>query len=254
MMTDPKTRLRNGDIFYGQWMITNDPDIARMSAVAGFDYVGLDLQHGRAEVRDIRALSDAIRAGNRDKQVAVVARTSVNDFTEIGRVADAGVDVVIVPLVSTADEARAVVDAARLPSSGGRRSFGPTLAMCSDQHEEQDSLPLVFIMVETVEGLNNVEEICAVEGLDGIYVGPYDLALGLGRPAGVPDAEVDAAIATILAAVTSHGKIAGIHTFAGHKGYQRAQEGFQFVTSSVDNEVALAGFKQNLAIARGEQS
>lgn len=251
-MSHPKDRLRAGATFYGQWMLTNNSDVARMSAATGFDYVGLDLQHGRMEVRDISRLSDAVRAVNRENPAAVVARVAVNNFTEIGQAADAGVDVIIVPLVNTAAEAQAVVDAVRLPDNGGHRSFGPTYAMLSDDSNPETTRPLVFVMIETVEGLENVEEICQVEGLDGIYVGPYDLAFGLGRTPGVPDPVVDDAVQRILDTVVKHGKIAGIHTFAGHLGRMRAEQGFRLVTSSVDNEVIIAGFKDNLRVARGE--
>lgn len=144
---------------------------------AGYDYIGIDCQHTcYSEAQVASVLQRAAPGGP-----AIVVRVSKNDATLIGRLCDAGADGVIVPMVNTAQEAAAAVGATRYPPAGGVRSFGPnrpdlrghTLTELADRVS-------VFAMIETAEGLKNVEEITAVDGLAGIYVGPADLSIGLG--------------------------------------------------------------------------
>jgi 2-keto-3-deoxy-L-rhamnonate aldolase RhmA len=143
---------------------------------AGYDYVGVDCQHAALNEAMAAALLLRTPAGS----PATIVRVSKNDDALIGKVADAGADGVIIPLVNNAAEAEAAVRAVRYPPRGVR-SFGP---MRSDLRPD-DLVALgdrvsAFVMIETADGLANVEEICAVEGLAGIDIGPADLSIGLG--------------------------------------------------------------------------
>ena len=143
---------------------------------AGYDYIGLDCQHSVYS----EAQAAAVIARLAPDGPAILVRVSKNDEALISRVCDAGADGVIVPLVNTADEAAAAVAATRYPPAGVR-SFGPIrpdlrgLAL-----GELSGRVSVFAMIETADGLKNVEEITAVDGLAGIYIGPADLSIGLG--------------------------------------------------------------------------
>ena len=138
------------------------------------DWVGLDLQHGDLGTTHV---ADLLRVTER-RGIPVLARMPGHDRAAIGRVIDSGVDGVIVPTVESSDQARALVDAVRLPPTGARStgsarsSFGVT----------SGTEPLLLPMVETRAGRDHAAGIAAVEGVDGIFVGPYDLNASLGNP------------------------------------------------------------------------
>jgi 4-hydroxy-2-oxoheptanedioate aldolase len=116
--------------------------------------------------------------------------------------------------------------------------------------EEVAASELCFVMVETREGLERVEEIAATQGLDGIYIGPADLALGLGLMPGTDAAELDEAIARIREACHAHGLIAGMHCSGGRAAQARAAEGFQMVTVGVDASLFQEAISHELTQAR----
>ncbi|HEY7988967.1 MAG TPA: aldolase/citrate lyase family protein [Lapillicoccus sp.] len=165
-------------------------------------WVGLDLQHGDLGLDDvIPLLRVADRAG-----VAVLPRLASHAGAEIGRVVDAGVQGVIVPGVESADEARALVRAIRLPPAGGRSTGAARTSLGVTDGGE----PLLLPMVETAAGLAAAAEIAAVPGVDGIFIGPYDLSMSLGCQPG--EEPVMTAIAFVVATVRAAGKIVGMFT------------------------------------------
>jgi 4-hydroxy-2-oxoheptanedioate aldolase len=145
---------------------------------------------------------------------------------------------VIVPLINNAADAAAAVAAAKYPPLGGR-SYGPmrSALRIGPKPADANAATLVFAMIETPEGLANVKEICATPGLDGIYVGPSDLAIAVGGAfPGDPavDAEFNAALETIGEAAASAGIAAGIHTPAGEVAALRLSQGYTFATIASD--------------------
>jgi 4-hydroxy-2-oxoheptanedioate aldolase len=166
------------------------------------DWIGLDLQHGDLDLGDVVPL---MRVAER-AEVAAFARMASHAGDAIGKVVDAGVHGVIVPGVESAAEASALVRATRLPPVGGRStgvartSFGVT----------DGTEPLLLPMVETAAGLDAATEIVGVDGVDGIFVGPYDLSMSLGCQPG--EERVMAAISSIVETVRAGGKIVGMFT------------------------------------------
>src|SRR5699024_285212 len=142
---------------------------------------------------DVLRLTDAVRASG---PALVAARVAANRFTEIGALADAGVEAIIVPLVSSVAEAEAAVAALDYPSRGGDRSCGPTAELIHGAVQDlRDERPLLFVMIEDAEGLAAVEDICAVPGIDGVYVGRSHLAFAGGAVAGqLNDAHAEALV------------------------------------------------------------
>jgi 2-keto-3-deoxy-L-rhamnonate aldolase RhmA len=169
---------------------------------SGIHWLGLDLQHGDLDLADvIPLLRVAERAG-----MPVFPRMASHAADAIGRVVDAGVQGVIVPGVESADEAAALVRAIRLPPVGGRSTGSARSALGVTDVGE----PLLLPMVETSAGLEHAADIAAVDGVDGIFIGPYDLSMSLGcRPGEEP---VMTAIASVVETVRSTGKIAGLFT------------------------------------------
>ena len=244
-----RRRLNEGAVLHGTWMMTASADVARASSAAGFDYVCVDLQHGLARAEHVSPLLDAVRAGG-DAMAAV--RVQANRFADIGLVADAGADAIIVPLVSSADEARAAVEAVRYVPQGGSRSWGPTDAIFRRLPMDPQALtPLLFVMIENEEGYEALEEILEVPGIDGIYVGPSDLAFGLGSAPGPEEQVTTDAIANILDATRRAGLIPGVHTGAGEEARNRREQGFRFITSTSDVNALHSGYAKDLAALDG---
>ena len=171
-------KLRRREPVVGYWIQLDSPASTERLARLGYDYVSLDAQHGLFGYAGMLAALTAIDAGGRS--VGLV-RVAANDATPIGRALDAGAAGVIVPLVNTAEDAAAAVAASRYPPTG-IRSYGPTRAgmRIGPTPAEADAAVVVLVMIETAEGLVNVEEIAATPGLDGLYIGPSDLNLAVG--------------------------------------------------------------------------
>ena len=160
-------RLAAGETLYGGWNVTGDVIAAGAMAAAGLDYVVIDLQHGGSTERDLPALTAAIeRAG-----ATPLARVRYAHPADIGRALDLGCTGVIVPNVDSADQARAAAGACRFPPAG-YRSGGGVLA--------SPGVPLCLIMVESRSAMADLDLTLALPDVDGIYVGPRDLAYSLG--------------------------------------------------------------------------
>jgi 4-hydroxy-2-oxoheptanedioate aldolase len=181
---DLSATLRSGEPLYGVFVLSGSPVAVELIGRAGFDFVAIDCQHGVTS-SDGEDLADLIRAAEA-ADVAPVARVAGHHPGMILKPLDLGAAAVIVPNVNTAEQARAAVEAARYPPHG-RRSAYPSARAAGYGTEtwegfeaRQNRAALVFALIEEAEGLENVEEIAAVEGLGGLYFGPFDLALSLG--------------------------------------------------------------------------
>lgn len=186
----------------GLWLCVLGPDELEVLPQRGLGWLGVDLQHGRYDVTDLPGLL-------RVAQVPVLARAASQDPGHLARVLDTGVAGVIVPGVRSVAEAQALVRAVRFPPEG-ERSTGLTRAVLTGATEQ----PLLLPMVETAGALEDVEAIAALPGVDGLFVGPYDLSLSLGRP-GVTDEQVTGAITRVREVTREHGLIAGV--FSGSR-------------------------------------
>lgn len=247
-------RARRREQVVGYWVTLDSPVLAERLAGIGYDYLVLDAQHGEFDGRGQLAGLLAVDAAAGASGTAGLVRVEANHATPIGRALDVGASGVIVPLINTAEDAAAAVAAARYPPRG-IRSYGPLRSdlRIGPAPAEVDATVLVLAMIETADGLANVEAIAATPGLDGVYVGPSDLSLGLG--AAVPgDAAVadafDAALARIRAACEQRGIIAGIHTPSGQAAAERLAEGFTLATVAHDVGHLVDTARQHLRVAR----
>lgn len=221
--------LDGGGPAFGCFLAIPSAVAAEQVAAVGFDYVGVDLQHGAIGYSDALSLFPVIQAAG----PAPLARVTANDPNEIGKVLDAGALGVIVPLIDSAEDAERAVAACRFPPRG-RRSFGPVRAATAVGSRDITALEQVacFAMVETADGLANLDKIAAVPGLTGLYVGPADLALALGlEPSYEPPAEEHRkATETIRTAAKRHGISAAVHCDGGECASRRVAQGFDMVT------------------------
>ncbi len=216
-------------------------------AHAGYDYVGFDAQHGYLDDADIAGILRRME----HVPIATAVRLPNADAAPIGRVLDAGADAVIIAMIETADEAAAAVDATRYQPAGVR-SFGPLRASLGFDSAALESRVSVFAMIETAPALDNLHDICAVDGLAGIYVGPADLALSLGAdPIGATkNPKVLEAIERCQRAASEAGIVAAIHALDGKTGRALAQLGFQMLTLSAESQALRRGAAEHLREAR----
>ena len=250
--TNPlRTLWSTGGTAFGAWCATNSVVSAEAVAAAGYDYVCVDLQHGAVSYSDALPMLVAI-AG---RGSVPVCRVPANDAGVIGKVLDAGALGVVVPLVSSPEEAARAVAACRYPPRG-IRSYGPVRASIVTGSRDVVELEQVVcaVMVETLEGLERVDEIAATPGLDAVYVGPADLALALGLAPGYqrPEPEHEAAIQAIARACRRHGITMGIHCDGGELAARRRAQGAQMITVVNDLALVRSGAAAELALATAE--
>jgi 4-hydroxy-2-oxoheptanedioate aldolase len=219
-------------------------------AASGVDAVVIDMQHGSATLDDIIALAACIEVRGAEPFV----RVPTIDPGLIGRSLDAGATGIIAPLVESAEQARAFVEALLYPPEG-RRSYGPripSLRYGSNYVLGANRQVVGLAMVETVEGLAAIDAIAAVEGLAGIFVGPSDLAISMGFPP--PQAEeprpVEEAIERIRSRVVATGKRAGIFCPTSLKAEKAVNAGFDLVTTQSDVGLIDVGTRSSLAQLR----
>lgn len=236
-MTTLRDRLRAGETLYGGWSTLLGP--AGLAAlVAGLDYGVVDLQHGVAAETDLPALCAAVEATG----AVPLARARSADGADLARALDLGAHGVVVPSLGSLEEARAAVAACRYPPAG-RRSTGRVSGGAAD--------PLVVLMVETPGLLDDVEELVRLDGLDAVYVGPWDLSLGLGCAPDPDDPVLAAALSRVLAACGAAGVPVGVHAQDAATAHRYREAGCRLVTVVVDRAVLTAGTAAALQTLRG---
>ena len=216
-------------------------------AQAGYDYVGFDIQHGYLDDADVALLLRRLE----HVPIATAVRLPSADPAPIGRVLDAGADAVIIAMVESAEQAAAAVAATRY-APAGVRSFGPLRASLGLDPAAHEARASVFAMIETAPGLSALDEICAVPGLSGVYVGPADLAISLGHnPAEAwTDPGMRDAMARIQAAASAAGLVAAIHASAGKPGKAMAEMGFRMITLASESQALRRGAAEHLKEAQ----
>lgn len=247
-----KELIAKGTNCLNGWIAVPNAFQAEVYAGQGWDAVTIDMQHGANDINDMTSMLQAVQLAGPTAMV----RVPWNEPSAIMRVLDAGAYGIICPMINTKAEAEALVSAGRYPPMGARSNgpFRATQFAGADYQPNANDEILLFAMIETREAMKNLEAILKVPGLDGVYVGPTDLALSLGKPATLDpaDEEVLAAMAKIAKKARKAGKIAGVHTDGPRTAAKRFAEGYQFCT--LLNDVRLLANAANAAIreARGQ--
>lgn len=212
-MTTPSLReaLATGRPLPGAWLQMPNPIAAEAVGHLGFDWVGIDTQHGLIGYETLLSMLQAIAVSG----TPAVVRVSGNIPGEIGRALDAGAQGIIVPLVETPEEAARAADACRYPPRG-HRSWGamrPAFTNSPYSPAVGDDLAVCFAMVETVAGVERIDDIAAVDGVDVVYVGPSDLAssAGLAPMLALKDPQHRKLVERIAEACNRAGTWSGIH-------------------------------------------
>jgi 4-hydroxy-2-oxoheptanedioate aldolase len=234
---DLRRRWADGQPCHGVWSLLPGAVTGELLGRTGADYVVVDLQHGAMGEAELPGTAAAITAAG----AVPLVRTRSPHAADVGRALDLGAHGVIVPSIRDADHAREVVAACRY-APAGTRSIG-RLSGGADQ-------PLVIPMVETATALDDLDAILALDGLDGIYVGPGDLALSLELSGEASRTELRAVLSAIIARAVAAGVPVGVHAYSGDEAAGFAAEGTTIVTIAVDTACLGAAVAQHLHVAR----
>ena len=240
-----------GETALGVFLFLREPLIAEAAALAGYDYVCIDMQHGLQSFEHTVTMLYAMARTD----CTPIVRVPWNEPSIIGRVLDAGAYGVIVPMVNTAGEARAAVAACRYAPVGSR-SMGPVgvspRAGREGYFSTANATVLCIPMIETKQAVDNVDEIAAVSGIDALYIGPADLSItyGLEPKPYQDDVEWNEAIEHVKAACERNGVIPAIHAEA-RLAEKRRSAGWRMITVGFDLGPVMSGLRSSLKEARG---
>jgi 4-hydroxy-2-oxoheptanedioate aldolase len=228
------------------WLSVSHGFTAEVMARQGFDALCIDLQHGTAEMGDVLPMLQAIS----QTDTVPVVRVAWNEPAAIMKALDLGAMCIIVPLINNAEEAAKAVAACRYPPVGFR-SNGPVRAVHyagGDYVANANDEVIIMAMIETKEGIANLEAICATPGLDAVYIGPADLsfALGMAPRADNPDPLHMATCDKILAAAHKAGIKCVMHCAGADFAAGAVKRGFDMVMLTSDLSCMIAGARQQL--------
>ncbi len=255
-----KQRLRAGQAQIGLWLGLADPYCAELAANAGFDWLLLDGEHAPNDLRSLLGQLQAVAP----YPAQPIVRPVIGDTALIKQLLDIGAQTLLVPMVESAEQARQLVRAMRYPPHGVR-GVGSALARASrwnslpDYLDQADEQMCLLVQVENREGLANLDAICAIEGVDGVFIGPADLSAAMGHRGNPGHPEVQAAIDDAIVRIGRAGKAAGILSADEALARRYIELGAAFVAVGVDTTVLMRGlqglagkFKEgNAAIAQG---
>lgn len=253
MINNAKQKLRNGEPAYGFALGLGSPLAAELLSRSGVDFLLADAQHGAWGHDSIFAALMAMAGGS----AVPMARVAKNDYTLIGKLLDQGAIGVVVPMVDTAEQAKAAAAACRFPPRGTRSwGIGRARTLGSDYTEWIDTELFLALQIESAMAVEHAEEILSVEGVDGCWVGPTDLALSLGiHPRHMAEDDRHArALERVLRACRSTGKVPGLACASAEEAKYRAGQGFRFLTCGSDVGFLGAGADAALRTVRLESA
>lgn len=230
-----KNALSNGQRQIGFWLSMADAYLAEVSATAGFQWLLIDGEHAPNDVRTILSQLQAVAPYAAEP----VVRPVNSDPALIKRLLDIGARTLLVPMVDTAEQAKACVSAVRYPPYGGR-GVGSAVGRASRWSSRANYLDIaddevcLLVQAETVTALNNLEAICEVDGVDGVFIGPADLAASMGYRGKANYPEVQEAIEKAMRTIIKSGKAAGTLTSDQALARRYLDIGCTFVATGVD--------------------
>ena len=231
-----KHRLFNGEKLIGAWAQIANPMSAEIMARGGFDFLLIDLEHGPGDITTLITQLQAMKGYG----CSSIVRVQWNDFVTIKRVLDTGAYGIHVPYVNTAAEAEMAVKAVKYPPEGIRGIAGSPRALgyglnSKDYFEYANAEVLMYIALETPTAVENLDDIMKVPGVDGIFIGPMDLATSMGYLGNPGHPEVQKTIRVIEEKVFASRKFLG--TVAGS--YENAKDlfdrGYQYIVAMSDS-------------------
>jgi 4-hydroxy-2-oxoheptanedioate aldolase len=243
--------LREGRQQIGLWSSIPGPVVAEAIATAGFDWIVIDTEHSLTDIPDTLVAMQAMAP----YPVSPVVRVAWNDAVLIKRLLDLGAQTLVVPYVQSADEARAAVAAMRYAPRGLRGVAGTVRAnrygAVADYTRRAEEQLCLIVQVETALALSRIEEIAAVDGVHGLFIGPSDLAASMGHPGNSMHPEVVAAVEDAIRRIVAAGKPAGTLTFDPDFARACIGWGTRFTAVGMDLAMLVAAAKRLASDFRG---
>ena len=245
-----KRALQNRQAQIGFWLNLANPYSTEICAGAGFDWLLIDGEHSPNDLRSILAQLHVI-AGYASQPVA---RIPVGETALIKHYLDLGLQSLLVPMVDTPEQARALVQACRYPPDGVRGMAGTRAARWGrypNYASEANAQICLLVQAETRLALSNLDAIVTTDGVDGVFIGPADLSASLGHVGNPGHAEVQAAIEDAIGRITRAGKAAGILTADTALAQRYLALGATFVAVGLDTQILVRGTSALLAQFKG---
>ncbi|QFP75318.1 aldolase/citrate lyase family protein [Deinococcus sp. AJ005] len=249
-----KTALQRGDPLYGLWLALADSYSAEVCAGAGFDWLLIDNEHAPNDLRSTLASLQVLAAY---PAVTPLVRPPVGDAVGIKRLLDIGARNILIPMVESPEQARELVSATRYPPRGVR-GVGASLARASGFGRDAaylnhaDDGVCLLLQIESRAGLEALAEIAAVDGVDGVFIGPADLAASFGQLGNPGHADVQNAIRDAATQIRRAGKAAGILSTDEAQAHTYLEWGYTFV--AVGTDVTLLSRASTALAARFKKS
>ncbi len=248
-----KQRLAAGKKALGCWCFTHNNVAAEILGHAGYDFVLIDHEHGFGGNTDAVGQMQALQAF----ASTILIRVPVNDPVPIKRALDIGAEGVMVPMVETAEDARAAVAACRYPPAGMRGCANAVVRAsdyglrAADYLRQANDRVFVMVQIESPKSVDNIAEIAAVEGVDALFIGPSDLAASTGQPGDFDHPEVKAMLARAEDAITTSGKPMGAVPHSGMGWPELFAHGYDIVAAGSDISLLRTAAVEQVAQHRG---
>lgn len=242
-----KEKMLAGKPAFGYALGLGSAVAAENLANCGIDFILLDTQHGSFGQDSVNMSLLAMR----NASAVPMVRVARNDYTLIGRLLDEGAMGVVIPMVDTVEDAKRAADACRLPPTGNRSwGWGGAARYGIDYPDRINDEMFVAVQLESITAVENAEAIMAVDGVDGCWAGPADMALSMGidpRRAAEDDRHARA-LEKVVEACRNTGKIPGLACSTPEEALLRAGQGFQYLTAGSDLGFMLAGAAAGIAL------
>ena len=228
--------ISNNKVLIGSWLTIGNPSIVEIMADAGFDWLCVDLEHTIIDYAEAQMLIIAIQS----KGLKAFVRVGENNPRIIKRVLDAGADGIIVPSVNSAEDAQKAVDAIKYPPHGKRgvglaraQNYGFGFEKYRDEKIKDIKL---IVQIEHINAIKELDSIINTDGVDGTFIGPYDLSGSLGKPGEWEDPTVKDAIAVYEKTALSYGKWVGFHVVPPNHELvnEKIKKGYNFIAFGFD--------------------
>jgi 2-keto-3-deoxy-L-rhamnonate aldolase RhmA len=238
-------RLRQNDLLLGTMLTLPSPELAEIISSCGYDWLFMDGEHGSLSTLDWQRMLQAVAGRS-----AAIIRVATNSEREIKKVLDIGADGIIAPQVNTADEARHVVACCKYPPQGIRgvglaraQGYGRNFA---DYMETANDNIAVIVQAEHIDAVNNIDQIVEVEGIDAVFIGPYDLSASMGLMGQVDHPEVVEAIDRVGQACQQRDIPLGYFGTTAESVQDYVRKGYHLICAGTDAGFVNAGAEQML--------
>lgn len=241
-----KDKMLSGNVCLGTWLFLPSPDIVEIIGLAGLDFVVIDMEHSPITYENASSMIAAAES----KGIAPFVRISELSASNILRTLDTGAHGIQVPHVETADDAKRIIKYSKYYPLGERgmapstRAGNYNLQTNSKLLRKANDETLIVLTLESEDALNNVEKMLEIEGVDVIYIGPYDLSQAMGLPGEVEHPKVLKSMERIFSLINKSGKIAGSFANNPQRAKVMKELGVNYLTCETDGTMLRASYEE----------